>query len=147
MDEKVQRKLIGMGYEPRTIDRVVLGNLPDYLVSLGCEGTTYYKGLLLFDGLVHFRSAGTTMILFSEQMTIASSKINPHSLHLNALERKYREEGIQLKGITKDTITLTGIFRSQHRTMCSLEIDYPRDHKTCLEFWLADEMWYVPRRT
>jgi hypothetical protein len=142
MDDQVRQTLSALGYDPAEGKKIMLSLLPDYMVSLCNDSAEQYGGLLLFDGLVKVH-CGYKTILADEQMTISGSQVaEAKSLFIKPLEKRIKEEYVQLENINE--IRMTGMWRTQHRTPLTFEVELIGRSTVSLELWLANGMLYVP---
>ena len=164
MDQNVQQKLFGLGYDSTKSEEASYGNL--IALSRGFLG-----GLVFFEGAVLFRDKGRVLIHDEEGVIITGSRTqNSHSLYGDILQRtlekdtvidpqsghfsslyvsplnkRFKEEGVCLDFITPhDRIYVSGI-RKDLFTLIFEDI-----RKICLatfEFHKHKEMLYIPKRS
>ncbi len=164
MDERVQQKLLEMGYVPENSEEAKHENL--IAISSG-----YLGGLILFEGEIIARDKCRTIVRDDEgKVTITGSRtqnsnslyadllgktlekdtvVDPRSgyfssLYISPLNKKFKEEGVCLDFICpQDRIYVDGIRKNKFTLVIE---DIRQKSIASFEFLTRGEMLYVPKR-
>jgi len=161
MDETVQKKLLGLGYDSERTENATYGNL--IAISRG-----YLDGLILLEGIVIARDRLSVQIRDKNIAVSGFRTQNPNSLYgdlfekksdeevvidhrsgyfstlsISPLEKRFAGEGARLDYISSsDRIYVSDVRKN---TFTLVVEDLRKNRVASFEFWTKEGMLYVPK--